>query len=104
MQYVLETIDLGKTYILGEVQVQALRGVNLRIRDGELVVLKGPSGCGKSTLLHILGAMARLSSGRALICEQDITNMNDRRLAQIRRQKIGFVFQKFNLLASLTAR
>jgi putative ABC transport system ATP-binding protein len=104
MEHVLETIDLGKTYLLGKVRVQALRGVNLRICEGELVILKGPSGCGKSTLLHILGAMARLTLGRARICGRDITNMSDRGLAQIRRQNIGFVFQKFNLLASLTAR
>jgi len=104
MKDVLKTIDLRKTYKRGKVDVEALRGVNLRIREGEIVVVKGPSGCGKSTLLHILGAMARLTSGKALICGQDIGNMSDHQLAQLRGRNIGFVFQKFNLLPTLTAR
>src|SRR5262245_41664785 len=104
MKYVLETIDLRKTYKVGKVQVEALRGVNLKIGAGEFVVIKGPSGCGKSTLLYILGAMARLTRGRALVCGQDIGNMTERQLAQVRRQNIGFVFQKFNLLPTLAAR
>jgi len=101
---ILETIDLRKTYKLGKVDVEALRGVNLRIREGELVAIKGPSGCGKSTLMHILGAMARPTYGKALISGQSIGDMNDRQLTQVRRRNIGFVFQKSNLLPTLTVR
>jgi putative ABC transport system ATP-binding protein len=104
MKDVLEAIDLRKTFTLGKVQVEALRGVNLRVREGEIVAIRGPSGCGKSTLLHILGAMTRLTFGKALICGQSLGNMSDRELAQVRRRNVGFVFQKFNLLPTLTAR
>jgi putative ABC transport system ATP-binding protein len=104
MKPLLETIDLRKTYKLGKMEVEALRGVNLRIRAGELVAIMGPSGCGKSTLMHILGAMAKPTSGRVLIDGNDIAGMTDNGLTEIRRRKIGFVFQKFNLLPTLTAR
>jgi putative ABC transport system ATP-binding protein len=104
MKTLLETLDLRKTYTVGKVEVEALRGVNLRIREGELVAIMGPSGCGKSTLMHVLGAMTRPTSGKVLIESQDIAGMNDRELTGIRRDKIGFVFQKFNLLPTLTAR
>ena len=100
----LQAINLRKTYKVGKVEVEALRGVNLKISEGEFVMVKGPSGCGKSTLLYILGAMARLTYGRALVCGQDIGSMTDRQLAQVRRRNIGFVFQKFNLLPTLAAR
>jgi putative ABC transport system ATP-binding protein len=103
MKTLLETLDLRKTYTVGKVEVEALRGVNLRIREGELVAIMGPSGCGKSTLMHVLGAMTRPTSGKVLIDSQDIAGMNDRELTGIRRDKIGFVFQKFNLLPTLTA-
>src|ERR1051326_4813924 len=98
MKTLLETLDLRKTYTVGRVDVEALRGVNVRIREGELVAIMGPSGCGKSTLMHVLGAMTRPTSGKVLIDDQDIAGMNDRELTAIRREKIGFVFQKFNLL------
>ena len=104
MKTLLETLDLRKTYTVGKVEVEALRGVNLRIREGELVAIMGPSGCGKSSLMHVLGAMTKPSSGKVLIDGQEITGMNDRELTGIRRDKIGFVFQKFNLLPTLTAR
>jgi putative ABC transport system ATP-binding protein len=100
----LQAINLRKTYKVGKVEVEALRGINLKISEGEFVVVKGPSGCGKSTLLYILGAMARLTHGRALVCGQDIGSMSNRQLAQVRRRSIGFVFQKFNLLPTLAAR
>ena len=104
MKNLLETLDLRKSYTAGKVQVEALRGVNLRIREGELVAIMGPSGCGKSTLMHILGAMTKPSSGQVLIDGHAIAGMNDNELTGIRREKIGFVFQKFNLLPTLTAR
>jgi len=103
MKNLLETFDLRKTYSVGKIQVEALRGVNLRIRAGELVAIMGPSGCGKSTLMHVLGAMTKPSSGKVFIGGQDIAGMNDSQLTGIRREKIGFVFQKFNLLPTLTA-
>jgi len=104
MKNLLETLDLRKSYTTGKLQVEALRGVNLRIREGELVAIMGPSGCGKSTLMHILGAMTKPSSGQVLIDGHAIAGMNDNQLTGIRREKIGFVFQKFNLLPTLTAR
>jgi len=104
MNILLETIDLRKIYKVGKIDVEALQGVNLRIREGELVAVMGPSGCGKSTLMHILGAMARPTSGKVMIDGEDITGMNDSQLTAIRRKRIGFVFQKFNLLPTLTAR
>ena len=104
MKTQLETIDLRKNYKLGKIEVEALRGVNLRIREGELAAIMGPSGCGKSTLMHVLGAMTKPTSGKVLIDGHDVSEMNDNQLTEIRRRKIGFVFQKFNLLPSLTAR
>jgi putative ABC transport system ATP-binding protein len=104
MKNLLETFELRKTYTLGKVQVEALRGVNLRIREGELVAIMGPSGCGKSTLMHVLGAMTKPTSGKVIIDDHEIGRMSDSELTGIRRDKIGFVFQKFNLLPTLTAR
>ena len=104
MKNLLETLELRKSYTAGKVQVEALRGVNLRIREGELVAIMGPSGCGKSTLMHILGAMTKPSSGQVLIDGHAIAGMNDNQLTRIRREKIGFVFQRFNLLPTLSAR
>jgi putative ABC transport system ATP-binding protein len=104
MKNLLETVDLRKTYKLGKIEVEALQGVNLRIREGELAAIMGPSGCGKSTLMHVLGAMAKPTSGKVLIDGEDITGMSDGQLTEVRRRKIGFVFQKFNLLPTLTAR
>jgi len=104
MKILLETIDLRKIYQVGKIEVEALRGVSLRIREGELVAIMGPSGCGKSTLMHVLGAMTKPTEGQVLIDGRDISTMNDAQLTEIRRRKIGFVFQKFNLLPTLTAR
>ena len=103
MKPLLETIDLRKTYKVGKIEVEALRGVSLKIGAGELAAIMGPSGCGKSTLMHLLGAMAQATSGKALIEGQDIASMNDSERTDVRRRKIGFVFQKFNLLPALTA-
>src|SRR5258706_8368519 len=98
MKTLLETIDLRKTYKVGRIDVEALRGVSLRLREGELAAIMGPSGCGKSSLMHILGAMTKPTAGKVLIEGRDIAGMNDSELTGIRQQKIGFVFQKFNLL------
>jgi len=100
----IETVDLKKTYRTGKVEVEALRGVDVRIRAGELVAIMGPSGCGKSTLMHLLGAMARATSGKVLMDGKDIAQMNDSERTAVRRTKLGFVFQKLNLLPTLTAR
>ena len=104
MSVLLETIDLRKIYKVGKIEVEALRGVSVRVDVGELVAIMGPSGCGKSTLMHLLGAMTRATSGKVLIEGQDTASMNDRQRTEIRRKKLGFVFQKFNLLPAITAR
>ena len=104
MSVLLETVDLKKTYRVGKVDVEALRGVSVRINAGEFVAIMGPSGSGKSTLMHLLGAMTRPTSGKVFIEGKDTSNMNDAARTEIRRKKLGFVFQKFNLLPALTAR
>ncbi len=91
-------------YGTGLVAVHALRGVDLEIPSGEIVVLLGPSGSGKSTLLNIIGGLDRPSDGKALFLDQDLTAMNDRQLTFYRREHVGFVFQFYNLMPSLTAR
>lgn len=104
MSVLLETVDLKKIYRVGKIAVEALRGVSVKIEEGELVSIMGPSGSGKSTLMHLLGAMTHATSGKVLIEGQDIASMNDAERTNVRRKKIGFVFQKFNLLPALTAR
>ncbi|WP_296456362.1 ABC transporter ATP-binding protein [Rubinisphaera sp.] len=91
-------------YGTGLVAVHALRGVDLEIPSGEIVVLLGPSGSGKSTLLNIIGGLDRPSDGKALFLDQDLTAMNDKQLTFYRREHVGFVFQFYNLMPSLTAR
>jgi putative ABC transport system ATP-binding protein len=100
---VLETIDLKMVYRVGKVDVPALRGVNVQIREGEYVAIMGPSGCGKSTFLHIVGGMLQPTSGRVHIDGEDITEMSDAARTDVRRRKIGFVFQRFNLFPTLSA-
>lgn len=93
-----------KTYVMGEVTVEALRSVDLELFAGEFIVLLGPSGSGKSTLLNILGGLDVPSSGQVIFQGQDLTAANDRTLTRFRRQSVGFVFQFYNLIPSLTAR
>ena len=98
----LETRDLHKAYQTGDAKVEALRGITLKILPGEIVAITGPSGCGKSTLLHILGALDTPSSGQAYIDGLPLHSMNDDALTGLRQLKIGFVFQFFHLLPTLT--
>ena len=94
----IETLDLKKSYKMGLVTVYALRGVNLRMRHGEIVSVVGPSGSGKSTLLNMLGALDTPTSGKILIDGVDISRMGERALARFRNRKIGFIFQSYNLI------
>jgi putative ABC transport system ATP-binding protein len=99
---VVEAIDLKKTYMLGKVPVEALRGINLKVEKGEFLSILGPSGSGKSTLLNLIGALDKPTSGKLLIDGVDVSTLNDNQLTDI-RQKIGFVFQFFNLIPRFTA-
>ena len=103
MSAILKTEDLKMVYRVGKVDVNALRGINLSVAPGEFVSVMGPSGCGKSTLLHILGGLLKPSSGRVLIDGEDLAAMSDATRTDLRRRKIGFVFQRFNLFPTLTA-
>ncbi len=100
---VFKVVDLAKIYVMGEVQVHALRGANLEIYGKELVVLLGPSGSGKSTLLNILGGLDTATSGQVYYRGKELTVANDRELTEYRRVHVGFVFQFYNLIPSLTA-
>jgi putative ABC transport system ATP-binding protein len=100
---VIVTENLWKTYEMGEQQVHALRGVNLRIRHNEYVAIMGPSGSGKSTLMNLIGCLDSPSQGKYWLNGHDVSELNDDELARIRNKEIGFVFQTFNLLARATA-
>lgn len=100
---VVSVREVKKTYQMGTVEVNALRGININIENGEFVSIMGPSGCGKSTLMHIIGCLDRPTSGHVLLDEVDIDELNDNALAEIRNNKVGFVFQTFNLLPKLNA-
>ena len=101
---VFQTINITKTYQMGEVQVHALRGVDLELYQGEFVVMLGPSGSGKSTLLNILGGLDVPSSGTVRYEDHDLSTFNESVLTRYRREHVGFVFQFYNLIPSLTAR
>jgi putative ABC transport system ATP-binding protein len=99
----IHTENLSKTYRMGEVEVQALRDVNLEIKDGEFIAIIGPSGSGKSTLLNLIGCLDTPTSGVVFIDGIDTGKLSENGLAEIRREKIGFIFQQFNLIHTLNA-
>ena len=100
---VIELKDLVKTYHVGETEVRALRGVSYKIGQGDFLAIMGPSGSGKSSLMNILGCLDRPTSGEYIFEGEDVSKLDKDRLARIRNQKIGFVFQSFNLLSRTTA-
>jgi len=102
MSKVIQIEQLKKTYYLGKVNVEALRGVSFEINTGEFVSIMGPSGSGKSTLMHIIGCLDYPTGGKYFLSGQDVSKLNDNQLALFRNQKIGFVFQEFNLLPKAT--
>ena len=98
----IEIRDITKTYLNDDIETQVLKGVSFSVKDGEFVAIMGPSGSGKSTLMHILGALDTPTSGQYLLDGKDVSDLSDDELADIRRSKIGFVFQSFNLLPRAT--
>jgi putative ABC transport system ATP-binding protein len=103
MKTILQAENVEKVYRVGSMDVAALRGVSLDLEEGEFLAIMGPSGCGKSTLLHLLGGLLTPSGGRIVIDGEDLTAASDAKRTDIRRRKIGFVFQRFNLFPTLTA-
>src|SRR5207237_8266845 len=103
MAIILKAENLEKIYRVGRVDVPALRGVSLAVQEGEFVAVMGPSGCGKSTMLHLLGGLLTPTKGRILVDGENLTAVSDAKRTDIRRRKIGFVFQRFNLFPTLTA-
>ena len=99
----VEFQNVGKTYHMGEVEINALHDASFEVEKGELVVIVGPSGAGKTTLLNILGGMDMLSTGRVLLDGKEISSMNKKQLTEYRRHDVGFVFQFYNLIGNLTA-
>jgi len=103
MALIVEAVDLKKTYMLGKIPVEALRGVNLKVESGDFLAVLGPSGSGKSTLLNLVGALDKPTAGTLLIDGVDVSKLNDNQLSDLRR-RVGFVFQFFNLIPRFTAK
>ena len=103
MDWVVDAQNVVKTYKMGEVEVQALRGASLKIKRGEVVAIMGPSGSGKTTMMNILGCLDRPTSGEYILDGEPVAKLNDDQLANIRNHKVGFVFQSFNLLSRQSA-
>jgi putative ABC transport system ATP-binding protein len=103
MAPVVEAVELKKTYMLGKIPVEALRGVNLKVESGDFLAILGPSGSGKSTMLNLIGALDKPTAGTLLIDGVDVSTLNDNQLSDLRR-RVGFVFQFFNLIHRFTAR
>jgi len=104
LESILKTENLWKVYRQGKVDVPALRGVSVDVPPGEFLAIMGPSGCGKSTLLHVIGGLASPTRGRVLLDGNDLSALSDAERTRLRRHKVGFVFQRFNLLPTLSAR
>ncbi len=98
----IKTVDLSKSYYLGEEEVKAVDNINIEIKEGEYVSILGPSGCGKSTLMYLLGLLETPSEGKVYLDGKDVSNLDDRQLSLIRNQSVGFVFQTFNLINKFT--
>jgi putative ABC transport system ATP-binding protein len=101
---IIRIVDVWKTYKMGDVEVHALRGMNFEIKDGEFVAIMGPSGSGKSTAVNMVGALDMPSKGKIYLDRKDISKLEESDLAQIRGRRIGFIFQQFNLIPTLTAK
>jgi putative ABC transport system ATP-binding protein len=104
LESILKTENLWKVYRQGKVDVPALRGVSVDVPPGEFLSIMGPSGCGKSTLLHVIGGLASPTRGKVLLDGNDLSALSDAERTRLRRHKVGFVFQRFNLLPTLSAR
>src|SRR6516164_27787 len=104
MARTIEAVNLAKTYHIGKIDVQALRGVSFAIQKGEFVSVVGPSGSGKSTLFYLLGGLTQPDRGSVVLDGDDLATLSDSERTRMRKRKIGFVFQKFNLLPTLDAR
>jgi putative ABC transport system ATP-binding protein len=100
----IDALDLRKTYHVGKMEVPALRGITFGVEKGKFVSVVGPSGSGKSTLFYLLGGLTRADSGKIVVDGDDFSQMSDAQRTRMRKRKIGFVFQKFNLLPTLSAR
>src|SRR5713226_6501366 len=102
MPPIVQFDEVRKTYQMGLVTVEALRGISLRVEAGDYISIMGPSGCGKSTLLNLLGCLDRPSSGRYLLGSEDVSQLEDDALSMVRGGRLGFVFQSYNLIQQLT--